>query len=156
MSSQRRGRGPDPAGVKLLAAELRVEKSVERAIKSFVNESALAGARNPSHDDKAFKWELHRDILEVMLTATSELQVLASSGPLGANALDSERAGKVFSSERARDRFKLLGGALSHELAAAAAGARAQFHEPVCRLHDFQIVFNDDNRIALISKRFYY
>ena len=44
----------------------------------------------------------------------------------------------------------VLGGALRDDPAAAVAAFRAKIENPVCRLDDLQIVFNDHYGIALI------
>ena len=63
-----------------------------------------------------------------------------------------EQSGEVFAGKADRVPGDLFRRACSNDLPTASATLRAQIDQPVGRLDDVQIMFDDDQRVALIAQ----
>ena len=113
----------------------------------------FARARDARDDDEAIERDLDVEVLEIVFAAAGELEKA-----LGRGARRVALARTVKAPERYLPvtepgvAIRSSARALAHELAAAAARAGSKLHEPIGGFHHFEIVLDDDDRIALVAQ----
>ena len=123
-------------------------------IQYLVDQRAFPGAGNPRYSHEAPQREPHVDIFQVVFRRTDDLQKAAVAGASYLRQRDLLRPGKVLPGNGLLAVYDLLGRAAVHHMPAVYAGAGANIHNVIGRLHRFLVMLHHNDGVAEVPQVF--
>ncbi len=134
---------------------LRLAERVQQAVVEHVlDERGLARAAHAGHGDEAAQRNLDVDVLQVVLgrAAHRELRGRVDRRLARARRGDLALAAQILRGQRVGLGQQLARRAVEHDLAARAAGPRAEVEDAVGREHDLSVVLDHEQRVARVAQ----
>ncbi len=128
-----------------------VEVAGKHLAHDFVDQRGLARARHARDAGKHAQWNLHIDILQIVLAGIAHDE-LAGGIAAGLGNLDASRARKKLPGQGIGIAHDLLGRAASDNLTAMHARARSNIHNIVRRAHGVLVVLDHNHGVSQVAQ----
>ena len=128
------------------------EVAHQRGGEHVLNQAGLAGAADTGDGDQALQREVHRNVLQVVLSRAFKDQARRAVGDHTLEAQTDLLARTQISPRQGVGAAQFVGGAVKDDLTTALAGAGAHVNHAVGGEHHGRVVFDHDQGVARIAQ----